>query len=317
VPFDIAFSLPTDDRQLFVVALGTLDGQHYDWSSGRWHDGTAHSYRRRILTPRASPRRIDAHLPRIRPTVAIHLNSERDLRYRKFKARRRSTPGVKLDSIFRARTRRVSRAHCQTFYPPRIWPGDPLGPFPYGGRPRYSSVHSAPARRRCLPLHALGTACPQLTDRTSRSAPFIHTGYRANRAPLRQPGRRFRLLARYPVEVRWRLRMLLSLMAPRPARYGTIGRRSPHFWGARLRPPGVLPFVQHPLADLTSVRTLPHRSNRARPVQGQPPRPKTTLPLRLANMRPKFTSTGMRWASGCFIIWSKHSPDHRPPQISS
>lgn len=36
MPFDVAFSLPIDERQAFVVALGTLDGGHYDWSSARW-----------------------------------------------------------------------------------------------------------------------------------------------------------------------------------------------------------------------------------------------------------------------------------------
>ena len=42
MPFDIAFSLPADDRQVFVVALGTLDGQHFDWATGRWHDNASH-----------------------------------------------------------------------------------------------------------------------------------------------------------------------------------------------------------------------------------------------------------------------------------
>ena len=40
MPFDIAFSLPFDERQAFVVALGTLDGQRFDWSTGRWDNGT-------------------------------------------------------------------------------------------------------------------------------------------------------------------------------------------------------------------------------------------------------------------------------------
>lgn len=39
MPFDVAFSLPVDERQAFVVALGTLDGQHFDWATKRWDDG--------------------------------------------------------------------------------------------------------------------------------------------------------------------------------------------------------------------------------------------------------------------------------------
>ena len=37
MPFDIAFSLPIDERHAFVVALGTLDGREFDWKSRRWH----------------------------------------------------------------------------------------------------------------------------------------------------------------------------------------------------------------------------------------------------------------------------------------
>ena len=37
VPFDVAFSLPPDERMAFVVALGTLDGRVFDWQSLRWN----------------------------------------------------------------------------------------------------------------------------------------------------------------------------------------------------------------------------------------------------------------------------------------
>lgn len=36
VPFDIAFSLPDDERLAFVVALGTLNGREFDWSTQSW-----------------------------------------------------------------------------------------------------------------------------------------------------------------------------------------------------------------------------------------------------------------------------------------
>ncbi len=36
VPFDVAFSLPTDERMAFVVALGSLDGRTFDWRTLRW-----------------------------------------------------------------------------------------------------------------------------------------------------------------------------------------------------------------------------------------------------------------------------------------
>lgn len=36
VPFDVAFSLPPDDRLAFIVALGSLDGNEFDWSTGAW-----------------------------------------------------------------------------------------------------------------------------------------------------------------------------------------------------------------------------------------------------------------------------------------
>jgi len=38
VPFDVAFSLPPDERHAFVVALGTLDGHVFDWNAGQWLD---------------------------------------------------------------------------------------------------------------------------------------------------------------------------------------------------------------------------------------------------------------------------------------
>jgi hypothetical protein len=36
VPFDVAFSLPPDERLAYVVALGTMDGQEFDWHALRW-----------------------------------------------------------------------------------------------------------------------------------------------------------------------------------------------------------------------------------------------------------------------------------------
>jgi hypothetical protein len=36
VPFDVAFSLPAEERLAFIVALGTLDGLEFDWSTLRW-----------------------------------------------------------------------------------------------------------------------------------------------------------------------------------------------------------------------------------------------------------------------------------------
>ena len=36
MPFDVAFSLPDEDRLAFVVALGTLDGREFDWQSLTW-----------------------------------------------------------------------------------------------------------------------------------------------------------------------------------------------------------------------------------------------------------------------------------------
>jgi len=39
VPFDVAFSLPEDERLAFIVALGTLDGREFDWAVMRWKEG--------------------------------------------------------------------------------------------------------------------------------------------------------------------------------------------------------------------------------------------------------------------------------------
>jgi hypothetical protein len=36
VPFDVAFSLPPDERLAYVVVLGTLDGRTFDWQAMRW-----------------------------------------------------------------------------------------------------------------------------------------------------------------------------------------------------------------------------------------------------------------------------------------
>jgi hypothetical protein len=38
VPFDVAFSLPEDERLAFAVALGTLEGRVFDWSALRWKE---------------------------------------------------------------------------------------------------------------------------------------------------------------------------------------------------------------------------------------------------------------------------------------
>jgi len=38
VPFDIAFSLPDDERFAFAVAFGTLNGREFDWSTLRWKE---------------------------------------------------------------------------------------------------------------------------------------------------------------------------------------------------------------------------------------------------------------------------------------
>ena len=38
MPFDVAFSLPDDDRLAWIVALGTLDGRRFDWAARAWDD---------------------------------------------------------------------------------------------------------------------------------------------------------------------------------------------------------------------------------------------------------------------------------------
>jgi hypothetical protein len=38
VPFDVAFSLPEDERLAFLVALGTLQCRDFDWAALRWKD---------------------------------------------------------------------------------------------------------------------------------------------------------------------------------------------------------------------------------------------------------------------------------------
>jgi hypothetical protein len=43
VPFDVAFSLPTDERQAFIIAFGSLDGRQFDWASGTWLDSVSNS----------------------------------------------------------------------------------------------------------------------------------------------------------------------------------------------------------------------------------------------------------------------------------
>ena len=38
VPFDVAFSLPADERLAWVVVFGTLDGGEFDFVSMRWKE---------------------------------------------------------------------------------------------------------------------------------------------------------------------------------------------------------------------------------------------------------------------------------------
>ncbi len=38
MPFDVAFSLPDDERIAFVVALGSLDGRRFDWNRMEWDE---------------------------------------------------------------------------------------------------------------------------------------------------------------------------------------------------------------------------------------------------------------------------------------
>ncbi len=40
MPFDVAFSLPEDERLAFVVALGSLDGRAFDWATMSWQETT-------------------------------------------------------------------------------------------------------------------------------------------------------------------------------------------------------------------------------------------------------------------------------------
>jgi hypothetical protein len=39
VPFDVAFSLPADERQAWIVAMARLDGLEYDFAEARWTRG--------------------------------------------------------------------------------------------------------------------------------------------------------------------------------------------------------------------------------------------------------------------------------------
>jgi len=36
VPFDVAFSLPSDERTAFIIALGSLEGHTFDWEAQSW-----------------------------------------------------------------------------------------------------------------------------------------------------------------------------------------------------------------------------------------------------------------------------------------
>ncbi len=36
MPFDVAFSLPPEDRLAWVIALGTLEGGDFDFATMRW-----------------------------------------------------------------------------------------------------------------------------------------------------------------------------------------------------------------------------------------------------------------------------------------
>ncbi len=38
MPFDVAFSLPDDERLAYVVVFGTLSGHIFDWQTMRWKD---------------------------------------------------------------------------------------------------------------------------------------------------------------------------------------------------------------------------------------------------------------------------------------
>jgi hypothetical protein len=38
VPYDVAFSLPPDERMAHVVAIGTLNGGRFNWGTLTWED---------------------------------------------------------------------------------------------------------------------------------------------------------------------------------------------------------------------------------------------------------------------------------------
>jgi hypothetical protein len=38
VPFDVAFSLPADERLAWVVVIGTLDGRSFNWQAHCWKE---------------------------------------------------------------------------------------------------------------------------------------------------------------------------------------------------------------------------------------------------------------------------------------
>jgi len=38
VPYDVAFSLPEDERIAHVIVLGTLSGHVFNWSTFCWND---------------------------------------------------------------------------------------------------------------------------------------------------------------------------------------------------------------------------------------------------------------------------------------
>ena len=40
VPFDVAFSLPAEDRFAWVVVLGELDGHSWDHTTRQWRPAT-------------------------------------------------------------------------------------------------------------------------------------------------------------------------------------------------------------------------------------------------------------------------------------
>ncbi len=36
MPYDIAFTLPSDERIAYVIIMGTLSGHIFDWHAMRW-----------------------------------------------------------------------------------------------------------------------------------------------------------------------------------------------------------------------------------------------------------------------------------------